>query len=138
MHLIVCVDDRMGMTFGGRRQSRDRVLCEDVLGDVRQRGAQLYLSPYSVPLFDGMGAERLLCVCESYLTDAGETDFCFCEREAIASHAHRVSAVTVYRWNRHYPSDRKLDLDLSAYTLRETTEFAGSSHDMITKEVYVK
>jgi len=68
----------------------------------------------------------------------GETDFCFCEREAIAPHTHKVSAVTVYRWNRHYPSDRKLDLDLSAYTLRETTEFAGSSHDMITKEVYVK
>ena len=135
MHLIVCVDDRLGMSFGGRRQSRDRVLCEDVICTVQGRGAVLCLSPYSAPLFEGSACLR---VSQTYLADAGEDDFCFCEREAIAPHAHRVSAVTVYRWNRHYPSDRKLDLDLSAYTLRETTEFAGSSHDMITKEVYVK
>jgi hypothetical protein len=56
----------------------------------------------------------------------------------IAPHAARVDAVTVYRWNRHYPSDRKLDLDLSAYKLYTNTEFAGSSHEKITKEVYVK
>jgi hypothetical protein len=137
MHLIVCVDERAGMSFGGRRQSRDRILCEDVLADVRQSGARLYLSPYSAPLFEG-AEQDILCVSETYLTDAGAEDFCFCEREAIAPHAARVDAVTVYRWNRHYPSDRKLDLDLSAYKLYTNTEFAGSSHEKITKEVYVK
>ena len=31
--VAVCVDDALGMMFGGRRQSRDRVLIEDFLKD---------------------------------------------------------------------------------------------------------
>ena len=135
MHLIVCVDDRMGMTFGGRRQSRDRLLCEDVVWTVRQRGGLLYASPYSAPLFEGMAAD-VLRVSDTYLTDAGAADFCFCEREKPSSVQSLVDTLTVYRWNRHYPSDRKLDLDLSRYQRIEASEFAGSSHEKITKEIY--
>ena len=135
MHLIVCVDDRMGMSFGGRRQSRDRVLCEDLIRTVEKSGAALYLSPYSAPLFEACACLR---VSERYLEDAGEHDFCFCERELPLACAGGFDSVTLYRWNRHYPSDRKLELDLSRYRLVEATEFVGSSHDKITKEVYVK
>jgi hypothetical protein len=46
----------------------------------------------------------------------------------------------VYRWNRRYPGDVFFDLDVSAAPWRcvETEEFVGSSHEKITKEVYVK
>ena len=32
MTLIVCIDDKNGLLFNHRRQSRDRVLIEDLLG----------------------------------------------------------------------------------------------------------
>ena len=137
MHCIVCIDDRMGISFGGRRQSRDRVLCEDIVKTVREQGGALCISPYSVPLFDGMAADAL-CVSETYLADTGEDDFCFCEREALAPWLAHVQTLIVYRWNRHYPSDQKLDVDLSRFVLQSRCDFAGSSHDNITKEVYVK
>ena len=137
MHCIVCIDDRMGISFGGRRQSRDRVLCEDVVKTVRERGGMLYLSSYSAPLFDGMSTAEAR-VCETYLADAGENDFCFCERESLAPCLENIQTLIVYRWNRHYPSDRKLDVDLSGFTLQFRCDFEGSSHDNITKEVYVK
>ena len=35
MILIACVDDSMGMTFNHRRQSRDAVLCRDLLSLVQ-------------------------------------------------------------------------------------------------------
>jgi hypothetical protein len=135
MHLIVCIDDRMGMTFGGRRQSRDRLLCEDVVRTVRQRGRLLYMPPYSAPLFEGMAAD-ILRVSDTYLTDAGVDDFCFCEREKPSSVLGSIGTLTVYHWNRHYPSDCKLDVDLSRYQRIELSEFAGSSHEKITKEIY--
>ena len=50
MHLIVCVDDRMGMGFAGRRQSMDRVLREDLLA--LTRGAALWMAPYSAGQFE--------------------------------------------------------------------------------------
>ena len=34
MNLIVCLDDKNGMAFNGRRQSRDRLLTEDLLQTV--------------------------------------------------------------------------------------------------------
>ena len=34
MQIIVCVDDRGGMLFNKRRQSRDRVLIADVLSEL--------------------------------------------------------------------------------------------------------
>ena len=83
MKLIVCLSEDSGMMFNRRRQSRDRVLCEDVVKTVRERGGMLYLSPYSAPLFDGMATAEAR-VSETYLADAGENDFCFCERESLA------------------------------------------------------
>ena len=44
----------------------------------------------------------------------------------------------VFWWNRHYPPDRKFDLDLSKWNKVSEEEFAGYSHEKITKEVYEK
>ena len=135
MILVITLDDRDGVAFNRRRQSRDRLLCEDLVR--MAKGRTLYMSPYSAPLFDGMATAEAR-VSETYLADAGENDFCFCERESLAPCLENIQTLIVYRWNRHYPSDKKLDVDLSGFTLQFRCDFAGSSHDNITKEVYVK
>ena len=52
----------------------------------------------------------------------------------------RVDSVTIYRWNRLYPSDVKFDVDLNknGFVLDSIYEFEGSSHEKITEEKYKK
>ena len=47
-----------------------------------------------------------------------------------------VEAVVLYKWNRVYPADQYFSKDLSGWKMVETEEFAGSSHEKITKERY--
>ena len=49
MHLIVCVDDRDGMSFCGRRLSRDRELIAHILK--LTAGRKLWMSAYSAKMF---------------------------------------------------------------------------------------
>ena len=58
MHLVVCLDNRDGMSFGGRRLSSDRVLTEYMLN--LTSGSKLWMSAYSATLFP---AEKV-CVAE--------------------------------------------------------------------------
>ena len=131
MHLIVCQDDRNGMAFNGRRLSRDQAVIAAVLRE--SAGHRLLAAPYSAALFSGGTAELR----DDYPTAAGPEDFCFDEREDPAPFAGRITAVTVYRWNRHYPSDLRFRLELSGWRRMVTEEFPGSSHEKITREVYV-
>ena len=137
MHAIVCVDDRDGMTFNHRRVSRDRVLCEDI---VRMVGTQtLHLSCYSVPLFDAFSS-LTLSASENYFDRAGKGEYCFFEREAPGRWEKHIETLILYRWNRRYPSDMKFDIDvgLGVWKLLSREDFPGSSHEKITKEIYVK
>ena len=56
MIAIVCVDERNGMMFHGRRQSQDRVMREDMLRECR--GRRLYMDTYSGDLFKNMSDEE--------------------------------------------------------------------------------
>ena len=133
MTVFVCVDDENGMLFNRRRQSRDRVLIEDVLRTAG--GAPLWVSPYSAPLF--AEADPAVHTAEQPLEAAGAEEACFVEVPPLAPWLARIQTLIVYRWNRLYPSDRRLDIDpAQGFSLRETSEFAGSSHEKITKEVW--
>lgn len=136
MKVIVCLEDNGGMMFNRRRQSRDRVLSADVLAQCR--GARLCISPYSMLLFEGSDAD-ILCD-ENFLELAREEDYCFVEDKALAPYAERICELIVYKWNRRYPSDTYFDLDLAAlgFELASSEEFAGYSHEKITKEIYRK
>ena len=132
MKVIICLDDNQGMLFNKRRQSRDRKVIEDI-GQYAQR---LWISPFSVKLFEE--TPQALCVAESYLEHAEEGAYCFVEADALKPHIHKIEEVIVYRWNRKYPADVCLDLNLSDWVLVKQSEFAGFSHEKITKEVYVR
>jgi len=130
LKLIICLDDRCGMAWGGRRQSRDRLVTEDIVRHVGS--APLYVTPYSVPLFDGYSLD--LRVSENPLSDAPEHAFCFLEHTAPKD-CDRIGELIVYRWNRHYPSDVTFDPAAFDFSTVSSTEFAGFSHEKITKEV---
>ena len=134
MRVIVCIDDRGGMLFNHRRQSRDRVLLEDVWQTVA--GGRLLIHPFSEKMFAGTPA----VVDESFLTTAGESDTCFVESCHLAPYLDRVSELILYRWNEPYPFDFALDVDpaRAGFCLAESIDFAGYSHKTITKERYVR
>lgn len=132
MTLVVCLDDNLGMMFNRRRQSRDRVLIAELLNHIGDR--HLVVSPYSAPLFP-VDAPHIT-VAEDPYAAAGEEDFVFAEDTDPTSAWEKVTAVLLYRWNRTYPADRYFRGDLAGFRLTESTEFVGSSHDKITKEVW--
>lgn len=131
MRLIVCLDDRNGMMFGGRRQSQDCVLRARVME--LTRGQTLYMSEYSAKQFadcDGFVADN------DYRSRAKVGDACFLEDGDVSLDG--VAELVIYRWNRHYPSDKKFPYDPEACGFKRvsTADFAGKSHEKITEDVY--
>ena len=131
MKLMVCLDERGGMAFNGRRQSRDRRVCEDMVREVGK--ACLAVRPESAALFSESAVELL--VCADPMSEAGEGDACFLETQKPILRED-TDTVVIYRWNRHYPADLTFDADLSAFRMTRHEEFAGTSHENITKEVW--
>ncbi len=135
MIVIVCVDERNGMMFNHRRQSRDSLVCRDIFGECA--GKKLYMSVYSGKLFEEMDGVQIE-ISEDFLKQAGKEDVCFVEDMEMSGFEDQIQEVIVYKWNRRYPADRYFSVDLSdgAWELIRTEEFEGSSHERITKEVY--
>lgn len=135
MIVIACVDDNMGMMFNHRRQSQDRVLRERVLKAAR--GKKLWMNHYSAKQFSESAAPQIL-VEDNFLSAAGTGEYCFVEDCDVTPYIRRVEKLILYRWNRLYPSDQTFLIDLSAggWKLVHTVEFAGSSHEKITEEIY--
>lgn len=135
MKVIVCVDDNNGMMFNKRRQSRDRVLIEDLLNTIKE--GCLYVAPYSKILFQDFVTP---IESEFLLDEADDNDYCFIENKSLLPYSDRIDELIIYHWNRIYPADMHLDISPEALSLKlvSTTEFAGSSHEKITKELYKK
>ena len=133
MKLIVCLDERKGMMFNNRRQSRDRVLIDNLIDMVN--GDNLYIAPYSESLFEDK--EVKLKVKNNPLKAADE-NWCFIENLPVAEYKDEIETVVIYHWNRHYPGDFFFDLELDSYSLESSEELVGSSHEKITKEIWNK
>ena len=136
MRVSVCIDDLGGMMFNHRRVSRDREVVADVCRDTAD--GRFYSSEYSAPLFAEADIQPIAD--GDFLDIAKDNDLCFVESEALMPYLPKITVLTVYKWNRRYPSDVKLDIEpeKSGFKLVSVTEFAGYSHEKITKEVYVK
>ena len=48
----------------------------------------------------------------------------------------KIDTLIIYRWNRVYPYDRKLDIDMGRFERTGRIEFAGYSHDCVTKDTF--
>ena len=134
MKLIVCLSEDKGMMFNHRRQSRDRVLIADMIAHTQN--TPLWVSPYSASLF---GEDcHSLHVAPLPVDASGASDYCFVEDTPLPETLDDVDELIIYRWNRHYPSDVHFDFDTSVFRLIQSTDFVGSSHDNITKEIWKK
>ena len=133
MTLLYCVDNNNGLMFNGRRQSRDKVLLARILE--RTKESRLWVVPYSAKLF---GSEAHIQVAEDPVTRAGEGEFCFVEDWDPGLCQSLPEQVIRFCWNRDYPADLWCTLDLTQYTLTQTEEFAGSSHEKITEEIFTR
>lgn len=135
MIIIACIDEKNGMMFNRRRQSRDRILREDILQECQ--GKSLWMNPYSYGLFADNPPDGIT-VSEDFLTQAGDGDYCFIEDADITGFLPQIQEIILYQWNRRYPADTYFPINLTDgnWELMERTEFAGSSHERITKEHY--
>lgn len=134
MKIAVCLDDRDGLCFGGRRLSKDIRQREDMLALTAP--GPLWMSHYSAAQFDAL--PDFAAVDDGFLDKAQEDEWCFVEREDVTAVADKITQVAVYRWNRRYPSDRKFPTALFSgrWQLICRREFPGKSHEIITLEVY--
>lgn len=133
MFLILTVDNKNGMLFDGKRQTRDRI----VTNYIRKRGCgSLRISPRSADLF-GKDMDGVVA-CGEYLSNAGVTDWCFVEDPAdLSTLPEKPVQVYLIKWNRDYPGDAYMPGDLlDGMALVKTREWAGYSHEKITVEIY--
>ena len=137
MIVIQCVDNRNGTLFNGRRQSQDRLLRARVLAACA--GRRLWMNAYSLRQFQGdLPPEQPLTVAEDFLSRAGSGEVCFVEGLPLRPWLDRIEQVVLFRWNRDYPADVRLDWDLTAFRIAEAREFPGRSHPRITRTIYVR
>lgn len=131
MNIIICIDDNYGISFNNRRQSRDVVLCDRILAITKPN--KLWMNEYSAKLFP----TKSICVDNCFIEKARDNDFCFAENLDYTNYLNDIKKVIIYKWNRAYPSDLKVDLSLlSNKKLVSTTDFKGNSHECITEEIY--
>lgn len=134
MKVFVCVDDNCGTLFNNRRQSRDSAVVDDMLSCDE---SPLYISEFSKALF--AGKNRVVTV-KTVLEECPENGRCFAENEDLGVFLDKISELVIYRWNRNYPFDTVLSVSPKneGFTLCESKDFVGSSHEKITKEVWIK
>ena len=129
MTIFLCLDDKNGMRFNHRRQSRDAAVLEDIRS---QLTGKLLIEPFS---------EKLIREAEiPYVLPPETAEGYFAEDIPSEDILAQTKKLVIYRWNRHYPSDIRWEPDLTGlgFVLAETTEFPGTSHKTITREVYTR
>ena len=136
MKIIVCLDDYGGMLFNARRQSRDRVLIDDVMSELGDE--KIYILDFSESLFSAYQDRYTVVDDFSTLVNSSKDCVCFVENVSVANLLDKINAVTVYHWNRVYPRDFVFDINLEkeGFSLKSSYEFEGYSHENIKKEVY--
>lgn len=132
MHLICAVSNQMGISFNQRRVSRDKAIYTDIANLIGEKN--LYMDPYSAPLFADLKDRLSICCPENYLAEAGCDDYVFFEKGDLTQ--QQVQSLVLYRFNREYPSDFNLPIDFTRFEKLSQTEFEGSSHEVITREIW--
>ena len=137
MIIIVCLDECGGMLFNKRRQSQDLILRQQILTETA--GRRLWMNGYSAKQFAGEAAENIV-VDEDFMNKAQPGDFCLVEDVGASAYEEKIEKIILYKWNRKYPGDFYFDIPIEeqGWKLTDTEEFAGHSHEKITKEVYEK
>lgn len=125
MTVIIALDDKDGYTLFGKRLSRDREMISDMINSFDK----IAVSDYSRELFENGGN---LIPLPSQIPD---NMVLFLETEDIPE---KANTLIVYRWNRHYPSNKRYSPKANGWRKKEESFLTGYSHSKITKEIYTK
>lgn len=134
MRVIVCVDDKNGMLFNHRRQSRDQAVTEKIQ-EICQ-GKILWMNEYSFSLYGNLQGVTVRCD-NDFPVRAGAGEFVLSETEDPGQYSDKTEELILFCWNRTYPAQLFMTLDLSQWEQTEEMEFAGNSHKKITLKKYV-
>lgn len=116
----ICLDDKKGRMFNHRRQSRDQAVTEEIQKICM--GKKLWMSPYSDQLYVSLKGMELT-VNPNFLSQAVSGEFCLAESEGLAAYEESIEQTIVFWWNRTYPADVYLDLDLSQWERKKGMSF---------------
>ena len=125
MTLILWTGKHGEMLFNHRRCSRDRAVIADILQTYSP--SELCVSAYSASLFAGA---RVI----SDPADA-KTGVLFLEDLPLSPALALANKLILYRFDRVYPADARLQIP-EDFAFTGSREFAGHSHETITREVY--
>lgn len=132
MKAVVCIEPNLGIAFNHRRVSLDIKQREDLFQLIQDD--LLYMKPSTAKLY---GEHPQFVITEDTISKC-QDHFCIFENDEINDCEDKIEILVLYNWNRKYPSDQKLQIDLSKYRLKEQIEFGGKSHEKITRTIYVK
>lgn len=133
MKVIVAIGDKNGMLFNKRRQSQDEKLREYILKLCKSN--KLHMNSYSAKQFKNNSE---ILVSENFLEKTKDS-FCFVETNPLAPYVDEIETLYICKWNREYPSDMKLDIDLTdGWVLNFFVDIEGNSHKKITIEEWSK
>lgn len=133
MHLIFCVEEKGGISFCGRRLSRDKAVYAHILALCSCN--PLWIAPASASLFP----EGAVLQDPAFLQKAGTDHYCFLETVPQMELLRNADSVILYHWNRHYPATEKFPFELlEGMRCIHTEEFMGNSHEKITMERYIR
>ena len=88
MNIAVCLDDKNGMLFCGRRQSKDQYLRQQLL-QLAQPGI-LWMNGFSAKQFDPADAVH---VAEDFLETAPQGQWCFVENVDVLPYKEKIEKI---------------------------------------------
>ena len=132
MILMICLDQRGGISFNHRRQSKDRLLRQRLLE--LTGGKALWMNAYSARQFEEDAPN--IRVADNFAALAAEGEFCFAESPESLELLPKAEELIVFRWDKVYPTDCRFSPETFGH-LAEREEFEGHSHACITLERYV-
>ena len=140
MTLIVCVDPRGGISFNGRRQTRDRAIMADILA-----GREINIFPGSEKYVRSV-AEGIVGITEINVLEDGalpNDGIVFVERGATEFFERCLDLadeVIVYQWENTYLYTQQFP-DVGKrpdFIVSSVSVLQGSTHPNVTKTTYIK
>lgn len=132
MTIVICLDNNSGMSFDGKRQSKDRLFRKFLLDKAEKEKSQISMTPYSYEQFKADERDELIDVKESFSFDESCV---FLERKTNIPW-EKVDTLIICCWNRDYPADEYFSIPIGVECRLLSTEEIPEATHLLTVETY--
>ena len=142
--------------FNNRRQSRDKILIKHILEFIKNENAKIYINNFSKELFLEYLDEykEQIIVDDNFLEKAfnekinnssnsntnnsnnQNKNYYFVENNSIKKYEDKINNLIIYDWDKAYPKDKYLDIDINKFKLYASKDIVGNSHEKIIEKIY--